>query len=429
MTEQVDPRTSYKLFIGGLTIETNEKDIESHFSKFGFIYDILIIRNRWSNQSKGYGFISCNCNSTYQRLINNEHIVNGRLIDCHDSFKKSDDPDKFQDNANKKIFVGGITLETTDLDLYNYFSQFGKIRQAYVIKNPITKRSKKFGFTIMRDQESVDAVLSASDHRIKGVQVSCKLFVKVEKEEQEDNFPVFQVSHLYPNGAYPTQTRAHVGEKNPENEAYWRQNEFGGLYSQNDDMCKRHSLSSFNEAARMTQESSYNSRCTTNQAVQLSQSQFHPKLVDSEFNTAIREEEWNLPHLSNVQQEIRQACKSLINAHHTRTSNEKARGKMGYFTIEQHKQERQFTQTPIAQCADQKFDRIRSRNGLEGPSAGVELLELGSTVVLLKDNKSLGMRDMKKIQHFVNETFAPHEDHLRYNVGWLLRPSLSKKSE
>mgnify|MGYP000143129008 FL=1 len=171
-----------KLFIGGLTIETTEAQIEEHFSKFGFVFDILIIRNRDSNVSKGYGFISCNNIKTYQRIIASEHTINGRIIDCHASFKKSDDPQKFKENANKKIFVGGISLETTDQDLSNYFSTFGAVRQCYVIKDPVTKRSKKFGFAIMRDLDAVEAVLAVQTHCIRGVNASCKLFVRFDEE-------------------------------------------------------------------------------------------------------------------------------------------------------------------------------------------------------------------------------------------------------
>ena len=170
----------FKLFIGGLTIETTESDIMNHFSKFGFVFDVLIIRNRDTTVSKGYGFISCNNVSTYQRILSTDHVIDGRLIDCHDSFKKNEEPQKFKENANKKIFVGGISLETSDMDLAEYFGQFGPIRQAYVIKDPVSKRSKKFGFAIMKTQESVDKILNTPVHVLKGIVVSCKLFVRLD---------------------------------------------------------------------------------------------------------------------------------------------------------------------------------------------------------------------------------------------------------
>lgn len=172
----------FKLFIGGLTIETTETEILNHFSKFGFVFDILIIRNRETSISKGYGFISCNNVNTYQRILSTEHVIDGRVIDCHDSFKKNEEPEKFKDNANKKIFVGGLSLETTDQDLTDYFSQFGSIRQAYVIKDPVSRRSKKFGFAIMKTQESVDQVLDTTVHVIRGIPVSCKLFVRLDQQ-------------------------------------------------------------------------------------------------------------------------------------------------------------------------------------------------------------------------------------------------------
>ena len=170
----------YKLFIGGLTIETTEKDILNHFSKYGIVYDIIIIRNRSNNASKGYGFITCNDRFVYEKIMSKDHIINGRLIDCHISFKKCNEPDKFKENANKKIFVGGLSLDTSDEDLSTYFSRYGNVRQAYVIKDPISKRSKKFGFVIMKSQKDVETILSADYHVINNIYVSCKVFVRID---------------------------------------------------------------------------------------------------------------------------------------------------------------------------------------------------------------------------------------------------------
>ena len=170
----------YKIFIGGLTIETTELQLEEHFIKFGMVYDVMIIRNKANHISKGYGFITCNNIKTYTRIINSEHLINGRIVDCHESFKKAHDPELFQENANKKIFVGGIIGEISDEDMYHYFSQFGEIRQAYVIKDPITKKCKKFGFVIMKDIEDVDKVLQVKHHFIRNIPLTTKLFVRFD---------------------------------------------------------------------------------------------------------------------------------------------------------------------------------------------------------------------------------------------------------
>lgn len=45
-----------------------------------------------------------------------------------------------------RIFVGGLKFESEAIVLDEYFSTFGKIKEAVVIKDRITKLSKGYGF-------------------------------------------------------------------------------------------------------------------------------------------------------------------------------------------------------------------------------------------------------------------------------------------
>ncbi|CAK7313913.1 RNA-binding motif protein, Y chromosome, family 1 member B [Vulpes lagopus] len=47
-----------KLFIGGLSIETNEKTLETVFGKYGCIVEVLLMRDRETNKSRGFAFIT-----------------------------------------------------------------------------------------------------------------------------------------------------------------------------------------------------------------------------------------------------------------------------------------------------------------------------------------------------------------------------------
>ena len=46
-----------KLFIGNLPANTNEKDLETMFSKFGTVRSSKIVMDVFSGQCKGFGFI------------------------------------------------------------------------------------------------------------------------------------------------------------------------------------------------------------------------------------------------------------------------------------------------------------------------------------------------------------------------------------
>lgn len=175
----------YKIFVGGLTVQTTEQELEDYFSSLGSVTQVAIIKNKQTGLSKCYAFVHTNDARTYQRIINRKHSLNGRVIDCKDGFNKDENPVLFEKLNNKKIFVGGLSASTQDRHLSEYFSRFGKVFKAYVIIDPKTRRSKRFGFIIMEDEESVDAVLSATSHVVNGATINCKRFDRTNPQEKQ----------------------------------------------------------------------------------------------------------------------------------------------------------------------------------------------------------------------------------------------------
>lgn len=169
-----------KIFVGGFRIDTQESDLYKHFSAYGEICDVMIIRNRSTSISKGYGFISTCNHQTYDKIMAVRHELNGRILDCFPGFKKNGNPELFEKICGLKIFVGGVSVETTDKDLWDYFANYGAVRKAYVIRDPHTNRSRKFGFVIMEKEEDVVRVLSSNQHRVKNNIVTIKRFAKEE---------------------------------------------------------------------------------------------------------------------------------------------------------------------------------------------------------------------------------------------------------
>ncbi len=53
----------------------------------------------------------------------------------------------------KKLFVGGLSYETTEATLKETFSQAGTVESASVITDKISGRSKGFGFVEMSSEE------------------------------------------------------------------------------------------------------------------------------------------------------------------------------------------------------------------------------------------------------------------------------------
>ena len=73
-----------------------------------------------------------------------------------------------------KMFVGGLSWQTSSGGLAEHFSAFGEVAEAVVMADPHTQRSRGFGFVTFAEEEAVAAVLEVAVHRVDGKVVEPK---------------------------------------------------------------------------------------------------------------------------------------------------------------------------------------------------------------------------------------------------------------
>jgi RNA-binding protein Musashi len=61
-------------------------------------------------------------------------------------------------NDPGKMFIGGLSWQTTPESIREYFSIFGELAEVMVMKDPATRRSRGFGFITFSEPCSVDKV-------------------------------------------------------------------------------------------------------------------------------------------------------------------------------------------------------------------------------------------------------------------------------
>jgi len=78
-------------------------------------------------------------------------------------------------NDPGKMFIGGLSWQTTPEGLKEYFSKFGEIAEVMVMKDPTTRRSRGFGFVTFADVTGVDKVLAQNSHDLDGKKIDPKV--------------------------------------------------------------------------------------------------------------------------------------------------------------------------------------------------------------------------------------------------------------
>lgn len=78
-------------------------------------------------------------------------------------------------NDPGKMFIGGLSWQTSPESLREYFSKFGEITEVMVMKDPTTRRSRGFGFVTFADPSSVDKVLALGSHELDGKKIDPKV--------------------------------------------------------------------------------------------------------------------------------------------------------------------------------------------------------------------------------------------------------------
>ncbi|XP_053281901.1 heterogeneous nuclear ribonucleoprotein A1b isoform X4 [Pleuronectes platessa] len=80
----------------------------------------------------------------------------------------------------RKLFIGGLSFETTDESLRAHFEKWGSLTDCVVMRDPNTKRSRGFGFVTYSQVQEVDEAMNDRPHKVDGRVVEPKRAVSRE---------------------------------------------------------------------------------------------------------------------------------------------------------------------------------------------------------------------------------------------------------
>lgn len=77
----------------------------------------------------------------------------------------------------RKLFVGGLSRNTTENELREHFGKFGEIESVSVKIDPYTGVSRGFAFMVFTNPKTIDKLLASGDHYINKRKVSIKMLL------------------------------------------------------------------------------------------------------------------------------------------------------------------------------------------------------------------------------------------------------------
>jgi cold-inducible RNA-binding protein len=91
-----------KLYVGNLTYETTDNDLQNLFAPFGTVQSAQVIMDRDTGRSKGFGFVEMNSGDEAQAAINalNQKESNGRKLTVNEAKPREERGSRYAGSRN-----------------------------------------------------------------------------------------------------------------------------------------------------------------------------------------------------------------------------------------------------------------------------------------------------------------------------------------
>jgi len=110
----------------------------------------------------------------------------------------------------RKMFIGGLSFDTTNESLKGYFSKYGEIQDSIVMIDTKTSKSRGFGFVTFSQVSMVDEVMETRPHKLDGREITPRR--AVAKQDCEKPGAQASVNKIFVGGIKDDTTEEHLQE-------------------------------------------------------------------------------------------------------------------------------------------------------------------------------------------------------------------------
>ncbi|XP_021956300.1 probable serine/threonine-protein kinase DDB_G0282963 isoform X2 [Folsomia candida] len=170
-----------KMFVGQVPKHLNEPELRSLFEEFGRVFQINVLRDKVTKQSKGCCFVTFYTRKSALDAQNALHNVKTLPGMNHPlQMKPADNENRYE----RKLFVGMISRKCNEAEVRNMFSRFGVIDECTVLRDN-NQQSKGCAFVTFASKQSAQNSIKAIHHSITMEGCSSPIVVKFADTQKD----------------------------------------------------------------------------------------------------------------------------------------------------------------------------------------------------------------------------------------------------
>ncbi|KAL3646289.1 hypothetical protein CASFOL_011469 [Castilleja foliolosa] len=177
-----------KLVVLGIPWDVDTEGLRKYMSKFGELEDCIVMKERSSGRSRGFGYVTFVTVKDAKTALTSEHMLGSRMLEV-----KIATPKEEMRSSSKKVtrvFVARIPPSVSEAVFRSHFEKYGIITDLYMPKDPSTKGHRGIGFITFSSSEAVDDLM-VDTHELGGSAV----VVDRATPKEEDYRPISRAPH------------------------------------------------------------------------------------------------------------------------------------------------------------------------------------------------------------------------------------------
>lgn len=162
-----DPKKGgFKYFVPGLPESVTDEELREHFEKYGQVLDAAVVKEKETDASRGFGYVTMSETASRNDLLNDKHLLGGKEIQIlltKDSLS----------GCVKKIHLSDLRQDIDTEAVREVFCTFGQILDIHLPKDRTGNR-QNYGFVTFGDDNAFKKALRKGTQDIQGCVVTIK---------------------------------------------------------------------------------------------------------------------------------------------------------------------------------------------------------------------------------------------------------------